>query len=189
MMVAGDMPPSAEEQVLRERLVGCGLKAAGISMVYDEDTQGYIITIGDAAGVTNAHFECIEKVTLGNWPVFEDKQLDRTFKEASYARATNLWLAEARKILRERGLLESLPRRSHYASVDEFVAALERHCGFEVGSILKEREGKIEISPENISEGHGDYSRLSALIAAVSLASVEIGDVKIGFIGNERLAD
>lgn len=158
-------------------------------MVYDEDTQGYIITIGDAAGATNTHFECIERVTRGNWPVFENKELDRTFKEASYARARDLWLADAKKTLRERGLLESLPQRSNYASVNEFAAALELHCGFEVGSILKVQDGKVVIWPENIREGHSDYSRLSALIAAVSIAAVEIGDVKMGFVGNERLAD
>lgn len=189
MMVAGEIPPAVEEQTLREGLAGCGLKAAGISMVYDEDTQGYIITIGQAAGATTTQFECIEGVTRGDWVLFEDKELDRIFTEASYARAKNLWLADAKKTLSERGLLENLPQRSDFASVDEFVVALERHCGFEAGSILKVRDGNVSIWPENISEGHGDLSRLSALIAALSIASVEVGEVKMGFVGNERLVD
>lgn len=187
-MMMGDVPPAAEEQILREGLAGCGLKAAGVAMVYDEDIQGYVITIGLAAGATATQFECIESVARGNSVAFEDKELVRTFDKASYAHAKALWLAEAKETLRKRGLLDGLPKRSDFASVEQFAVAMERHCGFAAGSILKARDGDIGIQPDNIREGKEDFERLSALMAAVTYATAESGDFKMGFVGNESFA-
>lgn len=43
--------------------------------------------------------------------------------------------------------------------------------------------------PDDIREGKQDYERLSALMAAVTYATAETGAFKIGFIGNESVAD
>ncbi len=189
MMVAGDMPPAAEEQVLREGLVACGLNAAGISMAYDDLVQGYVITIEKAAGAKTEHLECIETVASRADVAFEEEALGSAFIERKYARAKALWLAETKETLRKRGFLEGMPKRADFSSVEEFAAALERHCGFAAGSVLRVRNGEVVFWPENVREGKKEYERLAALMAAVTYATADSGDFKMGFVGNEYVAD
>lgn len=189
ILVAGDIPVAVEEQILRDGLVGCGLKAAGISMVYDADVQGFIITIASAADAAMEHLDCIETAARGEEVVLEDEKLGAALRERGYARAKARWLAETRETLRKRGLLEGLPKRGDFSSDEDFAVALERHCGFAARSILKVRDGEMVFWPDNIREGKQDYERLSALMAAVIYATAETGAFKIGFIGNESVAD
>lgn len=189
MMVAGEIPPAVEEQILRDGLVECGLKAAGISMVYDADVQGYVITIASAAGAKPEHLDCIETAARGADVAFGDEALDSAFTERRFARAKALWLAETKETLRKRGLLEGLPKRADFSSVEEFAKALERHCGFAAGAVLRVRNGEAVFWPENMRQSKKDYERLAALMAAVTYATAESGDLKIGFVGNEYVAD
>lgn len=189
MMVAGEIPPAVEEQILRDGLVECGLKAAGISMVYDADVQGYVITIANGAGAKPEHLDCIETAARGADVAFEDEALDSAFTVRRFARAKALWLAETKETLRKRGLLEGLPKRADFSSVEEFAKALERHCGFAAGAVLRVRNGEAVFWPENMRQGKKDYERLAALMAAVTYATAESGDLKIGFVGNEYVAN
>jgi len=189
MMIAADMPPPAQEQVLRDGLAKCGLKASGITMAFDGDVQGFVITIAVAAGATVEHLQCIETVTRGEEVFFEVDGLGSAFIERRYAQAKTLWLVEAKETLGKRGLLDGLPKRADFTSDEQFAVAMERHCGFAAGSILKVRNGEIVFWPESIGAGEEDYERLSALIAAVSFATADSNDFKMGFVGNENFAD
>lgn len=158
-------------------------------MAYDDLVRGYVITIAGAAGAKPEHLECIETAARGADVAFEDEVLDSAFTERRFARAKALWLAETKETLRKRGLLEGLPKRADFSSVEEFAKSLERHCGFAAGAVLRVRNGEVAFWPENMRQGKKDYERLAALMAAVTYATAESGDFKIGFVGNEYVAD
>lgn len=184
-----DMPATAQEQVISQGLAGCGLKSEGVSIRFEDDRQGYVITISSAAGAKKESLPCVESVAGAEFVIFENKELARAYDEQMYAEIRKKIVADAEKDLRKRGLWEGFPRRADFASDALFAEALERHCGFAPRSILKVAGDGFNLVPESIEVGNAAYEKMSGLLAAITFSFADSPNFTFGFVGDEAFSD
>lgn len=185
-MLAVDVPPmpiAAQELVIMDGLRDCGLSVGGVSAKYEDELEAYVITISTTAGATEGSLKCIQAVAGAELVVFEDQELSRAYDEQQYADVRKEMFAEAEKGLRARGLWEGLPRRADFMSNALFAVALERHCGFAPGSILKAAGEEITVLPQAFEKAQ--YEKVAGLMAAITYTTAGSPSAKFGFVGNE----
>lgn len=184
-----DLPPESQMQsveIIKQRLVDCGLNQKGFSIQYSELLQSREIVIGNYADASAEQFACINAAAGFEFVTFEDTQMDKKYRDFSSELARPKVLEYSKNALEEVGLLEGFPERSIYKNEKLFVEAIEVHCGLDAGSVLKEVEGGLTFQPDDpgldsdtLSEKH------RRLIAAVMYAQAK-GDIQnFGFVGNE----
>jgi hypothetical protein len=190
-----DVPPEplpSQEQVIEQRLIECGLDARGISVKYEDYLQSIEIVIGPGAGASVEIFDCIREAAGYEIVTFEDGQLQLAYAERSHELARPRLLAEARDGLAKRGLLEGFPERSDFSSDKLFAEAIERHCSVEPGSFFVEGQWGLVAQPKMGGDplSQSEWDRMSCLMNALMYLSAKgESGFKIGFIGNERVAE
>ncbi|MEM6476766.1 MAG: hypothetical protein AAF687_11420 [Pseudomonadota bacterium] len=93
-------------------------------------------------------------------------------------------MERARASLAKRGLLEGAPTLESTGSLEALAPAMEKHCGFKVGSVLKTYGDALSYEPANPS-GFDDFEKATCLFNVIALSGV----TKFGFVGNEKAAD
>jgi hypothetical protein len=184
-------PPVPHEQVMEQRLVGCGLDASGLTIRYEEELQGIEIIITPNAGASAEKFDCIRQAVGYEIVTFEDRDMQRGYLDHSFEEARPQLLAEAEEGLRKRGLLEGFPERANFGSDKLFAEALERHCGAEPGSFFVESQwGLIAQPPHDVDPPSGaEWDRLACLLNAMMYGNAKGEGFKVGFIGNEKFRE
>lgn len=180
-------PPSAYEQVLTQKLTQCGLRASGFTVRYEPVLQSVEVVIGEGAGATGEHVECIrqaagsEIVTIDN-PVVRKAYDDRVAEVLRPA-----MLVSAKAELERHGALKDFPRRSAYPTDKGFAQALERQCGLAPGTVFVEGFGGLILRADAIDGG--SFDKLTCVIAAAQYADAQGDRFSFGMIGNAQVAD
>lgn len=180
-------PPPAQEQVIAQKLVDCGLKADGFTVRYEGELESILIVITPAAQVKPEHFLCIREATGFEIVTFEDTEMFGAYMQVLDELARPQVLADAEKSLRESGLLENFPKRSDYAAFADYLRALEIHAGFAPGSVLKadgDQRVRVEPSSDEIFD-EKSFERWAVLLTVLKYASARDG-FPIGFVGNDK---
>lgn len=180
-------PPPAQEQVIAQKLVSCGLKADGFTVRYEDELQSIEIVISTSAQAKPEHFVCIREAAGFEIVTFEDTEMFGAYLQEMEKLARPQVLADAEMPLKERGLWDNFPQRSDYADFAEYLRALEIHAGFAPGSVLQaegERGVRLEPSSDEIFD-EVSYERWAVLLAVLKYASARDG-FPIGFVGNDK---
>ena len=179
-------PPPSPEQIIEQRLIDCGLDAAGISVGYEDLLQSIEIVIGPSAGATREHFGCIKEAAGYEIVTFEDGRMFSAYTDFQTELDRPEMLASAEKALKEAGLWAGFPDRSAFDSLEEYAISLERHAGVEPRMALRVSGDGILFDPPRDYSSYTDFA--DGLLAVVAYASTRYR-VGFGFIGNEAVAE
>ncbi|MCX7284598.1 MAG: hypothetical protein NTX28_11250 [Novosphingobium sp.] len=188
-MDAHHEPPPSYEQVITQKLLGCGLAAHGLKVSYDDDLQSNEVVVSRSANATPEMFACIRDAAVGEIVTFDDPDLaSRYFAFVAEAFRPQM-VTSAEDALAKRGLLSGFPRRADFASDALFAEALEEHCGLPKGEAIRPFGGVLAFQPppEAMRDFKTAIERYSCLLSAIQLASAR-GEGKFGFVGNEAMA-
>jgi hypothetical protein len=183
-------PPPAQEQVIAQNLVACGLKAEGFTVRYEDYLQSIEIVITAHAGATAEDFPCINEAAGYEIVTFEDRAMYAEFSAYRAELFRPQVLADAETSRKERGLWENFPKRSDFAAFADYLRALETHAGFAPGTVLKadgDQRMRLEPSSDDIFD-EVNYERWATLLAVLTYASAR-DSLPIGFVGNDKVAE
>jgi hypothetical protein len=183
-------PPFADEQVITQRLLECGLVSGGFSVRYEDYLQSIEVVIAPSAGATSDHFPCIHTAVFPEIVTFEDGAMYQEYMAYVGELFRPQMLADSAAALRERGLLDGFPERGDFPAFADYVRALEAHAGFASATALRaEGDNRLVFDPPRPDKGFAEFSeRYSDLLMdAVYAAAKE--DLSFGFIGNEKIRE
>ena len=187
-----DVPPEplpTQEQVIEQRLLGCGLNAGGFTVKYEDYLQSIEIAIAPSAGASSDNFACIKEAAGYEIVTFQDGAMFAAYMEfaSELARPEMMEMYESR--LKEAGLWKGFPNREDFRSLEEYAKALKVHAGMKPDSALRVSGDSILFDPLFASPTFADFAEpYSNLLSLVAYASTR-DRVKFGFIGNERVAE
>ena len=187
-----DVPPEAlptQEQVIEQRLFDCGLNPGGFTVKYQDYLQSIEIFIEPSAGATSDNFDCIREAVGNEIVTFEDAEMFSAYIDfvSELTRPDMLVMYEGK--LKEAGLWEGFPVREHYASLKEYVEALEVHAGIEPGSALRVSGENIVWDPPGAPHNYADFAeRYTNFLSVIAYAATK-DRVNFGFFGNEKVAE
>ena len=189
MMDTPPEPPPAQEQVIEQKLLDCGLKAGGFTVRYEDYLQSIEVVITPEAETTPDHFRCIHEAVFPKIVTFPDGDMYQRYMAYVGELFRPQVLADAEAGLKERGLWAGFPERSSSATLDDFAHALESHAGFKPRSVLR-AEGDKAITVDPVDRNlfaNVDYERLATLFVVLTFASARDG-FAINIIGNDKVA-
>jgi hypothetical protein len=183
-------PPPAQEKVIEQRLLDCGLAAGGFTVKYEDYLQSIEIVIAPSAQAKPEQFACIREAAGYEIVTFEDAEMFGAYMHSLAELARPQVLADAEASLKERGLWENFPERSDYAAFADYLRALETHASFAPGTVLKaDGDQGIRLEPSNDQLfDEVSYERWAVLLAVLAYASARDG-LPLGFVGNEAVRD
>jgi hypothetical protein len=180
-----NLPPDHEAYIaaLEMRVEQCGLARPHFTITYQEDMQGYEVVVAKAARLSTAVLNCLVDTATEDFVSFEDTAVGAAFNEIITARFRPKMMQDMRESLNQRGLLASLPMPGNFTSTAAFLVAIEEHCGFAPGQILKLRNGWAVIEPyPKVLEPYSD-ERFGCVISSLLVSGFE----SFSFVGNEAL--
>lgn len=182
-------PPAAQEQVIAQKLIGCGLKAEGFTVRYEDYLQSVEVVVTLGAGAMPGHFPCIREAAFPEIVTFEDRAQFRQYLEFEAELVRPRVLVDTEVALKEYERWEGFPRRVEYASLDAYAQALERHLGFTPGALFKVSGSALQFDPprEDFLAARS-FERYAPVMAAMSYASAS-DKVQFFIIGNEKIAE
>lgn len=183
-------PPLAQEQVIEQRLLDCGLKAGGFTVRYEDYLQSIEIVVTPSAQAKPEQFVCIRDAAGYEIVTFEDAEMFGAYMRMMEEFARPQVLADAETALKERDLWENFPKRSDYAAFADYLRALEIHAGFAPGTVLQadgDQRMRLEPSSEELFD-EVSYQRWTALLAVLIYASARDG-FPIGLVGNDKFRE
>ena len=180
-------PPPAYELAVTQKLVRCGLRADGFTVRYEAELQAVEVVIGEGAGATTAHVECIRQAAGSEIVTIHDSAVRHAYENRVAEVVRPAMLASARAALERHGALKDFPRRSAYPSDKGFAEALERQCSLAPGSVFVEQAGKLILRPDAF-DGQS-FDKLTCVLAAAQYAEARGDHFTFGIIGNEQVAD
>ena len=183
------VPPPSPEKVIEQRLIECGLDVSGVSVRYEDYLQSIEIVIRPTAGATADHFECIKNAAGYEIVTFEDREMYRAYSDYTAELARPEMLESLKAGLQEKGLLEALPERANFESLDAYAKALEAHGGVALGSVLRVCGDDILFYPPSDNKSPVAFlDHYSDLIGIIGYLSVRDG-LGFAFVGNEQFSD
>lgn len=182
-------PPPSHEQVIEQRLAQCRLNIGGVSVRYEDYLQSIEIIIRPTANATADHFECIKNAAGYEIVTFEDREMYKAYSDYTAELARPEMLESLKAGLQEKGLLEALPERANFESLDAYAKALEAHGGVAPGSVLRVSGDEILFDPPRDDKSPAAFlDHYSDLIGIIGYLSVRDG-FGFAFIGNEQFAE
>lgn len=186
------MPPPGHDQTIAA-VAACGVPATNVRIAYVDELQSDVVTISAPTGTDESRLRCVKEAVHPFYFVhFDDEATDAAYQRLVMAEATRWAIAEARRRLRARGLLEGMPRyRAGKRNLAKFVRDVEAHCSVKRGSAieilsptsvtLRVEFMRSMLSSENPSHGE----RLTCLMNVLTVSGLAEGGVNFGFVGNE----
>jgi hypothetical protein len=183
-------PPPAQEHVIEQKLLECGLKVGGFSVKYEDYLQGIEVVITPEAGVTSDHFACIHEATFPDIVTFADGDMYRRYVAHLEEMFRPQVLADAEAELKKRGLWENFPTRDGYTTLADYARALEAHAGYAPGTMLRaEGSHRVAVDPTDRDLiAATNFERMAVLLAVLRFASARDG-FTMAFIGNDKFHD
>lgn len=130
-------PPPAYVQTA-QALAACGIPAANIRMRYGEDYQSDVVTISDTGPPTEDKFRCVQRATSPRFILeIENPGQEEAFNGYEGAQARRHAKAQAIAWLKERHMLDRVPRYDASKGIDAYQRALEAACRLPAGSALE----------------------------------------------------
>lgn len=192
MIPPATLPPPTPEQTV-EALAACGADAANIRIAYDEELQSDVVTIGSRSGVDQTKLPCIAGAVHPFYLVhFEDPATDAAYSTLVWEQARRRAALAGREWLRERGLLQGMPRfRPGKVPLTKFVRDVEVHCSVRPGraieivtpSSVTLRSDFMESIVASDNRRHAD--RMTCLMNVLAASDLAAGGVAFGFVGSE----
>ncbi len=179
--------PPAYEQSINQKLVECGLSAAGVSVSYQDELQSYEVVIGPDAGASRDHFACVQAATAHEIVTFTDTATFHQYLAFISEQYRPNLIAQAKHELERRGRLAGFPSRPSFGSDKHFAEAVEQHCGFTKGSAIRPFGSAFAFQPplDHTLDLSAFSEKYGCLLAAIQMITAQ-GELKIGFIGNEE---
>lgn len=181
------VPASAYEQVLTQKLLQCGLRNGGFTVKYEDELQSTLIVIEQESEASAGLFDCIKQAVGYEIVTFEDPELQKAYLDRVFETLRPKMLADARAELEKRGALDGFPERSKFDSDKLFAEALERQCGMRPGSFFVQSQSGLIGQPKR-RQSKADEDTMGCLMAAVTYVNAKGEDFKVGFIGNEAFS-
>ena len=97
-------PLPAQEQVIEQKLLDCGLKVGGFTVKYEDYLDGIEVVITPVAGATPDHFDCIRGSIYPEFVRFEDYAMYDQYMAYEADLVRPQVLAEVEAALKERDL-------------------------------------------------------------------------------------
>lgn len=195
MIDAPPQLPSLPDKPIIEALAECGVYPGTFTITYDNDLQGNVIAFTANSGANTGNMECIWRATWSEFVEFPDAELQLAYDAIGQAYYETHFKAQhiesARKQLADKGILDSLPRQEDFENREELAVALEQHCGFEPRAILRVNDNTFTVWPQAEEEAlaSADFGKFSCLLASLTLVAEAEGNLKIGFVGNEKFRE
>ena len=182
-------PPAAQEQFIAQKLVGCGLKADGFTVRYENHLQSIEVVITPRAGATPELFPCIREAAFPDIVTFEDGAMFQQYLDFETEIMRPQVLADAEAALKSYGRWEGFPRRGDFPALDAYAHALERHLGFAPGSLFKASGDALQFDPprEDFLSVRS-FERYAPVMAARGYASAK-EKVEFFVMGNDKMRD
>jgi hypothetical protein len=183
-------PPFADEQVITQRLLECGLAASGFTVRYEDELQSIEVVITPSAGVTAEQFPCIHTAVFPEIVTFENRAMYQEYMAYVGELFRPQMLADTEAALRERGLWEGFPERDDFPAFADYVRALEAHASVAPGTALRaEGDNRLVFDPPRLDQGYAEFAdRYSDLLTVATYAAAK-EDLSFGFIGNEKIRE
>ncbi|MBA4046130.1 MAG: hypothetical protein C0471_17185 [Erythrobacter sp.] len=182
-------PPPAQEQVIEQRLLDCGLKAGGFTVRYEDYLDGIEVVITPLAGATPDHFDCIRGSIYPEFVRFEDYAMYEQYMAYEADLVRPQVLAEVEAALKERDLWDGFPDRAAFASMGDYVRALEKHAGIAPGSALRVEGDRLIFDPPRVDEGYAVAATQYSVILMVMVYAAAKERLNLGFIGNDKFRE
>lgn len=182
-------PPPAQEQVIEQKLLDCGLKAGGFSVRYEDELQSIEVVITPAAEVLPEKFSCIREAAFPEIVTFEDRDMFGHYVAFEAELMRPQVLADSEAALKRYGFWEGFPRLGGFATLDGYAHALERHLGFASGSLFKVSGDALTFDPPRDEFlAAGSFERYAPVMAAMAFASAS-DNAHFYFIGNDKVRE
>lgn len=176
--------PNRPSKPFAEALVDCGLERRGFTVTYDQTLQGNVIQISGDSGANEANVACIWDAAWTEFVRFEQGDLQTAYDAITEARFAPIAQQSARDTLAKLGLLEGLPLRADYPSLQDFAVAIEKHCGLSGNEILRIMGDQIVFAPDPGTVGTSSFERAGCLFSALTASNLPVV-----LIGNEAVAE
>lgn len=173
--------------MVTQKLVQCGLRASGFTVRYEPVLQSVEVVIGDDAGATEEHVECIRQAAGSDIVTIHDPVVRQAYDDRVAEVMRPVMLASARAELERHGALKDFPRRSAYLTDKGFAEALEQQCGLVPGFAFVEGHGGLILRADAIDSQ--SFDKLTCVLAAAQYADAQGDRFSFGLIGNEQVAD
>jgi hypothetical protein len=187
-----DTPPAplpAQEQVIEQKLLDCGLKVEGFTVKYEDYLQSIEIVVTPNAGATSEDFACIREAAFPEIVRFEDLVMYGNYVAFQEELVRPQVLADAEAALRERGLWDEFPERAAFTSLKDYVRALEKHAGIAPGSTLRVEGDRLIFDPPRVDEGYAVAATQYSVILMVMVYAAAKERLNLGFIGNDKFRE
>lgn len=183
-------PPPAQEQVIEQKLLACGLKSGGFTVRYEDYLQRIEVVITPAAGATPDHFGCIHEAAFPEIVTFEDRTMYQKYMAYVGELFRPQMLADLEANLRASGLWEDFPRREDYPLLADYARALEVHAGVEPGTAFRaENDKQLAFDPPLGDQAYAEFAERYSDLLMVGMYAAAMGDFSIGFTGNEKFRE
>ncbi|MFA5965353.1 MAG: hypothetical protein WC804_15160 [Sphingomonas sp.] len=183
-----DTPPTMPPAIIKS-LAECGLDKKAITVVYDNQLESEVVTIGTDARARTDMFECILTASWGKFDVmFADEALFKSYRALYEAKAQVVIKDQAISWLKAHGKFEGLPIFEPSDDASKFAQKVEKFCGLRPGEAIElisptmftfRREFmKFPINP-----------KLECVMNVMFASDLESHGIHMGFIGNEAYGD
>lgn len=187
-----DLPPPTYEQTVAA-IVKCDIPRANIRIAYEGELQSDEITITHLGQVTDAKLHCL-KVAVHPFYLLTiaDQEQQAAFYDFSQREDRPRQKADAMEWLRQKGLLDRLPRFDPNERLEQFAERLENACGIDRGKALMTLGPlSLTVRPDILQTSDFEKSGedIYCLTQMFAASSADEHGVSFGFIGNEAYAE
>ena len=177
-------------------MMRCGLPATNVSVRYDPDMQEDLVWVArDDGPLPERQLDCIARASLSTtYYVYFRDQAAQTRYDLLYQKLEDAAdMAHARKWLRARNLLATLPLPEKGQPLSRYAEAVEAFCGVKKASLLVVRhahsitfaEGGLgRLTARGIEHAAANEAQFECVMAATSAADLKSRGIFFGLIGN-----
>lgn len=182
------------EQVMA-RVATCGVKPPRASIREEPEMGGDdVVRIARGPAITARQRACLVKASADmiTFMMFDDPDEQRAFFMLEAQRQAKQEPREARKRLRQAGLLEKLPRYDpDRQTLKSYTGSLEALCGATPGSLLEpfgpnpDKPSLFTPKLAGLDPSPGSGERLFCVQDAITASNLADYGIRFGFVGNE----
>lgn len=178
-------PAGSDSTLPAPELVVAQVKACGLNSVsaaFDRDMDEVVVHVKDTGTVDEDRLRCVAQVSIRtDYYVFFPAAAETAYNQVYWPLKSEHNKAEAIAWLKERGLLERLPRFTIKEAPEQFARAIENVCGPDAQGLLEPFGSHLTLNPDKMGQRVD-----SDIMACVSRAAeATVGAIEI--IGNEAV--
>ncbi|KRB80876.1 hypothetical protein ASE00_17850 [Sphingomonas sp. Root710] len=189
--------PPTREQVMA-RISACGLRPPRASIGKDPGMGGEdVVRIGRGPAISLRQRVCLVKASADmiTFVMFDDPDEQRAFVKLEAEKQAKREPREARRRLRQAGLLDKLPRYDpHRQTLESYMRSLEALCGVTSGSVVESfhnprKPSLLTPQPTSLDLSPGGGERLFCVQDAIAASNLADHGIHFGFVGNEIIEE